>query len=80
MLVRLETDLLNETLHAGVLRRDILAHAGIVGVLDVTEMSELQHDIRDACQEDENDDRIIDIGLNFSLFHSAYNVWVVYLS
>ena len=46
VLVRLETNLFNKTLHARVLRRDVLAHAGIVRVLDVPEMSELQHNVR----------------------------------
>ena len=79
MLVGLKTDLLDESLHACVLRRNILADTRVVGVFDMSEMGELHHYVCDACQKKQNNDRIVDVGCDFSLFHN-YKEWVVYLS
>ena len=69
MLVRFKTNLLNKTLHARVLRRDVLTHAGIVRVLDATEMSELQHNVRYACKKKQHDNRVVQIRENLGFSH-----------
>ena len=69
VLIRLETNLLNKTLHARVLRRDVLAHAGIVRVLDVPEMSELQHNVRYAGKKKQHDNRVVQIRENPGFLH-----------
>lgn len=69
MLVRLKTNILNKTLHTRVLRRDVLAYAGIVRVLDAPEMSELQHNVRYACEKKQHDNRVVQIRKNLGFSH-----------
>ena len=66
-----ESDFLDEALHAGVLRRDVLAHVGIVGELHLAEMGKVANDYGHAQQQEEGHDGVVKI------FHK---VPVVYLS
>ena len=69
VLVGFKTNLLNKTLYARVLRRDVLAYAGVVRVLDVPEMSELQHNVRYACEKKQHDNCVVQIRENLGFLH-----------
>ena len=61
----------DESLHAGVLRSDVLAHAGVVGVFHVPEMGELKHHVNDSRYQKQDDDGVVDAGTEFGLFHNG---------
>lgn len=61
----------DESLHAGVLRGDVLAHAGVVSVFHMSEMGELKHHVNDSRYQKQDDDGVVDVGTEFCLFHKA---------
>ena len=61
----------DESLHAGVLRSDVLAHAGVVGVFHVPEMGELKHHVNNSRYQKQGDHSVVDVGTEFCLFHKV---------
>ena len=71
VLVGLEADFADEALHAGVLRSDVLAHAGVVGVFHMPEMGELKHNIDNSRYQKQDNHSVVNVGTKFRLFYKA---------